>query len=303
METDFPFATPGPVTTRPPAVRFTCGPGPALDLSSAVVIDAQGRRDGEADFTFYRREADDAVRITGALDFTVGDEHIACRLVDPRHDYLVEIALLGMVFSLWLERQAVPTLHASAVVLGDCAVGFLANKGGGKTSLAAACLDAGHALHADDLLAVTTTAGVTHVERGWPALRLWPDQLRRFAGDASGLATVHPDYDKVRVPIGEGFGAFSAGAVPLTRLYLPTRTDDPRGEVTINPLRPQDAVMALIRHSFLPREVQYYGLQRTRVQQLAAVLRDVRVAELRYPNGLDRLPQVVAAVEHDVHAT
>lgn len=303
LETDFTFATPGPATERAPEVRFTCTTGPAMDLGSQTLVDAQGRRDdGDADFAFFRGAEGDVVRITGATDFAVGDHHIACRLIDARHRYLVEIALLGMVFALWLERRDVPTLHASAVAIGGRAVGFLATKGAGKTSLAAACLQAGHELHADDLLALVMSSDVVGAERGWPALRLWPDQVRHFVGDIGVRSTVHPDYDKVRVVVGDEFGRFSAGAVPLARLYVPARCEDPRTPVGITPLRPRDAVMALVRHSFLPREVQRFGLQARRLQHLAAVLDDVRVAELRYPSGLDRLPEVVAAIEQDLEA-
>lgn len=282
-------------------VRFTCTPGLALDLPPDALVDAQGRRDdGEADFAFFRCEDRDVIRITGATDFTIGDHDIACRLVDGRHAYLVEIALLGMVFALWLERRGVPTLHASAAVVDGRAVGFLANKGAGKTSLAAACVQAGHQMHADDLLALAVSSDTVAVERGWPALRLWPDQIRYFVGYIDGLPAVHPDYDKVRVPVGGQFGRFSVGAAPLARLYLPARTDDPQAPVEIARLRPRDAIMALVRHSFLPREVQRYGLQAQRLRHLARALGEVQVKQLRYPTGLDRLPEVVAAVESDL---
>lgn len=271
-------------------------------LDPEGLVDAQGRRDdGEADFAFYRLPAHDAIRITGAADFLVSDDEITCRLVDPAHRYLVEIALLGMVFALWLERRGVATLHAGAVTLDGGGVGFLANRGSGKTSLVAGCLAAGHRLLADDLLAIRWSDATPVGERGWPALRLWPDQLRHFVGTVAGLPVVHPDYEKRRMHIGDGFGRFAAGAAPLQRLYLPQRRAADGGDgVSIHRLSALRAVMALLQHSFLPREVVRFGLQRQRLQQFASLVSTVPVAVLRYPSGFDRLPDVIAAIERDL---
>ena len=302
LATAFPFATPGPETNARAAVRFTCAEVPTpYALDPGCLVDAQGRRDdGEADFAFYRLPGFDAVRITGATDFLVADDHIECRLVDPAHRYLVEIALMGMVFALWLERRGLPTLHASAATVDGRAVGFLGSRGGGKTSLAAGCLNAGHALLADDLLAIRWTDGTAYGQRGWPALRLWPDQLRHFVGAVPDLPVVHPDHHKRRMHIGDGFGRFAHSATPLVRLYLPERTVADGGRVSIQRLDGRHAVMALLRHSFLPREVERFGLQPERLRQFARLVAGVPVAVLRYPSGFDRLTDVVAAIEADL---
>ena len=301
LETEFRFATPGPVATGGATVRFTCEQvSEPYELDPEGLVDAQGRRDdGDADFAFYRLDGHDAVRITGATDFVVDDHHIVCRLVDPAHRYLIEIALLGMVFALWLERRGVPTLHAGAATVDGRGIGFLATRGSGKTSLVAGCMAAGHALLADDLLAVGWDGATAVGRRGWPALRLWPDQLHHFVGGGLDLPIVHPDQDKRRVSVGDGFGRFATGSAPLARLYLPERAPD-TDLVTIRRLAPRHAVMALVRHSFLPREVERFGLQQRRLAQLAQLVSTVPVALLRYPSGLERIGEVIAAVEQDL---
>lgn len=305
LETDFPFATPGPHTDAGVDVGFTFDevPGSPLDLHERGLVDAQGRRnDRRADFSFYRFDDHDAIRITGAADFAITDDRLACRLVDPQHRYLVEIALFGMVFALWLERRGIPTLHASAAVLGDQVVAFLGNKGGGKTSLAAASLAAGHAFLADDLLAFDVVDDRILARRGWPSLRLWPDQLGHFVNTSWGdLPLVHPDYAKRRVVVGDqGLGQFATGCGHLTRIYLPERLSDGSARVSIRRLSPHEAMMSLVRHSFLPREVQRFGLQPRRLQTFADLMEMVPVSVLRYPAGLERLDEAVAAVERDL---
>ncbi len=272
------------------------------DWQRAQVVDAQGRRaDGDPDFVFARLPSHDVVRITGAADFHVFDDRIVCHLLDDRHEYLVDIAFLGMVLAFWLERRGTPTLHASVAIVGDQAIGFLANKGGGKTSTLAACMAAGHALLTDDLLALTGAGAHQRVERGFPALRLWPEQVTHFVGPYEGLPVVHPDYDKRRVRVGAGgFGRFASTAAPLRRLYLPERLPESAGQIRLEPLPAAEAVMTLLRHSFLPREVQRFGWQPQRLAPFSRLVGTVPVVRLRYPSGLDRLPALVSRLEQDL---
>jgi hypothetical protein len=300
---------PLPPSTSPPAdadvvFRRTDAAPEGVDWSTADVLDEQGRRaDGVPEFVFARLGDVDAVRIPGAVDYYLRDDEIVCHLVDERHAYLVEIALLGMVMALWLERRGTATLHASVVVVDGVAAGFLGPSGGGKTSTLTACLARGHALLADDLLALYDRDGVVVGARGYPALRLWPEQADRFIGSHEGLPRLHPDYDKRRVLVGEGhFGAFALGAAPLRRLYLPERLDDPRAPVELRRLPAQEALMELLRHSFLPREVQRFGWVRERLAVLARVAAEVPVVRLRYPSGFDLLPDVLARLEDDVRS-
>lgn len=297
-----PAAGPGAA----PVVTFTCvtAPPPGTRWTDAEVVGVQGLTpDASADFTFLRFPDHDAVRIGDVVDFHVHDDRIVCHLRDERHRYLVEIALFGMVFALWLERRGTPTLHASVVTVDGGAVGFLGSKGGGKTSTLAACLARGHALLTDDLLALTPEAVGFSVERGFPSLRLWPEQAEHFLGSAQGLPVLRPDTAKVRATVGQDqpFGRFADGPAPLRRLYLPERQDpsqDP--DVRLDRLPPDLAVMALLRHSFLPREVEAFGWQPQRLRVLAAVVGAVPVLRLRYPSGLERLPSLVEHLEQDV---
>lgn len=305
MGSDYVFDNPVPAVDddRRPDVVFICSGAPpqGVDWQDAQRVDAQGRRaDGEADFDFVRFEFHDAVRITGAMDFHVYDDRIHCHLHDERHRYLVEVALLGMVFALWLERRGVPTLHAAVSVVHGGAVGFLGNKGGGKTTLTTALLAAGHSFLADDLLALSERDATVVVERGVPALRLWPEQIAHFVGGQQTFPLVHPDFPKCRVDVPAAFGRFADGPAPLRRLYVPQRLPEGSQDVVIEPLAAQDALIELVRHSFLPREVQRYGWQQRRLQSFAAVLASVAVMRLRYPSGYARLAEVVAAVETDL---
>ena len=144
------------------------------------MVDAQGiGADGDSVFLFAALPDRDVIRITGGLEFHLWPDRIVCHVLDGRHRYLIDITLLGMVYTLWLEQRGVPVLHGSAAVVGGIGAAFLTASGAGKSSLAAACVHAGHALLTEDLLALDGTAG----RPGYPMLRLWPEQAKRFVGE------------------------------------------------------------------------------------------------------------------------
>jgi hypothetical protein len=275
----------------------------APDISDMQPVYAEGRRrDGLADFEFFRLPDRAVVRITGAMDFHCWPDRIVCHLLEERHRYLLEVALFGMIMALWLELRGIITLHASTVVIGGRAAAFSSRRGGGKTATAAACVHAGHPLLSDDLLALEETGEVFSAQPGYPQFRMWPDQASYFIGSEEGLERFHPDHDKRRADVGNGFGTFSSKAATLGAVYLPERTDDADAPVTITRLRPREAVLALVRLSFLPREVVRFGLQERRLAVLARLIAAVPVCRIIIPTGLEQLPRAVATIEADLRS-
>lgn len=307
VATEHDLENPVPLLTapRPADLTFTVArrtgtPGP---WDPAVVVDEQrSQQDGPIDFVFARFEDHDAVRIGAVMDFEVHDEAVVCHLYDDAHEFLVEIAFLGMVMALWFERRGRTTLHASVVTVHGSAVAFLGGKGSGKTSIMAACLQRGHPLLVDDLVVLTETVTGFGVERGYPSLRMWPAQAEQLAVAEEHLSLVRPDTTKVRADVREALGQdrfAPAGPVPLACLFLLERRD---AEVSVRTARltPADAVMTTIRNSFLPTEVHRFGWQPRRLAALARLTVAVPVVRLRYPSGYDRLADVVHRVQEHV---
>jgi len=300
--TDTPLAVSLPESRDPADVHFEltdASPGDPVDGVTPVYIEGT-RWDGQPDFSFWALEDRAVIRITGAMDFHLWPDRIVCHLYEAEYRYLVEIALLGMVLALWLERRGTPTFHGSAIVIDGRAVAFLGSAGSGKTSTAAACVRAGHALLSDDLLALDEREGVIHVRPGHPQFRMWPEQAVHFTGTDRGFVTVDPVRSKLRVPVGEWFGSFASGPVPLAHVYVLERAATTTMALGTRPMRPSEGAMALVRNSFLSREVVRYGIQRSRLEFLARIVADVPIRVLTMPLGLDRLPEAVAAIADDV---
>jgi hypothetical protein len=276
-------------------LSFELSPSPLVPWEDAAPVYESPvlTPEGESLARLYRLGSREVLRFPRAADFDLGSGGITCHSVEDRT--LVELRFLGPVLSYWLECRGLPTLHASAVAVGGRAVGFLSNRGGGKTGLAAAFLRAGFPLLTDDVLPVEEVEGGFLARPGYPQMRMWPDEAAFFVPGWESLPTVHPAVSKRRVPVGDGgFGAFHEGALPLACLYLPERASE--GTVEIQDVSPRDAVIELLRHSFSPRLVEAAGLAPQRLGFFARLAMRVPVRRLRYPSGFDRLPEVMARV-------
>lgn len=258
--------------------------------------------DGRSTILLYRMPEADVLRCTDVADFYLWKDRIDCLPLDPAFGFAIEIHLLGLVLAYWLERRGSPMLHASAVAVRDRAVAFLATNRAGKSSLAATLMQVGHPLLTDDLLRLDVeNAFAAHP--GYPQMRMWPEIAEHFLGGFADLDLVHPELTKRRIPVGpQGFGEFCERPCPLTRVYLPTRRNpgDPAQAVEIRPVPSGQALIELVRSSFLPRITQAAGFQEGRMSRLARIAREVPMRELIYPSGLARLPRVRDAVLADL---
>lgn len=279
-------------------LRFYCCDRPPLQKEAKLLY----RHEPFDRLALYRLPEAELMRFGEAADFYLNDREIGCYLRDPSYRYGVELWLLGVVLAYWLERfAAAPVLHASAVVIDGKAVGFLASNRGGKSSLAAALMQLGQPLLSDDLLVLGRSHASFVARSGYPQMRMWPAQAAHFLGSSEDLPKVHPYLDKRRVTVGTGgFGHFCHSPMPLAALYLPQRGTSP--EIVIEPLPLGEALMTLVRHSFLAGLVEAAGLEQARFSFLGALAAQLPIKRLRYPEGLVRLPQVVRAICRDIGA-
>lgn len=301
LQSDFRFDNRLAPGRGAPDLQFLCRPGPLWPGADAVPLYPPTEHLAGADIVLSRVHADWRLRFEEISEFHLSNHRIDARLTQPRYRYLVEIQFLGMVMSLFLERRGIPTLHASAVARDGAAIAFVGMKGAGKTSMAAAFLQDGWGLVTEDLLALDGAGAQVEAQSGYPQMRMWPAEARHFVGEVEALDIVHPAFDKRRVPVGAGgLGTFCAVASPLTAIYiLERRGMDGSTEVRITPVSAQQAVIELIRYSFLPEMVHASGLGAQRLTAFADLAGRLTVRRVSYPSGLDLLPAARKAISDD----
>jgi len=128
----------------------------------------------------------------------------------------IRLVLLGSSIGALLHQRGILALHGSAITDGHQTVIMSGPSGAGKSTLAAAFLELGYSVVADDISVIGLNEKQQFiVEPGIPFLKLWKDVLVHF-NQPDGLAKVRPRLEKYRMPIplpGEE-------VAPLTRMVI-----------------------------------------------------------------------------------
>jgi hypothetical protein len=173
--------------------------------------------------------------------------------------------------------------------------GFLAHKGSGKSTTAAALHARGYPLVTDDVFPVATDdpRGLMGYP-GYPQMKLWPDAARASLGeDPELLARLHSRVEK-RIRLSrEGF---PKEPLPIRRLYVLEQGPVPE----IEAVPPREAFAHLVRHSYVNRLLQKMETSAAHFNQCVKLLNYVPVLRLKRPQDLSTLPRVVQLLEEDM---
>jgi hypothetical protein len=214
------------------------------------------------------------------------------------------LLLLGPISSFMLHQSGLPNLPASAVVTPYGACAFLGPSTLGKSTLAAGLLRAGARLLTDDILPLDPRPDALYAVPGAPMMKLWPATARHALGNSESLPRLTGDTQKRRLDLARHPYPFVDRPVRLRAIYLPHRYDprrEGRTDVAVEPFALRDAVLALLGQTFrghylLPHELADLLTVYTRLA------REVRVARLRLPHGLEHLGAAVERIVWDLEA-
>ncbi len=299
------WAIPCPEVPRSdlPEVELVDGPSPLLaELSQEAKRGSEGRK-----WFHYARLPDgsDYLYWAGLFEFlvSVDGRRITCHPLNGSSREAFETYLLGHVLSFALLRQAIEPLHATVVVVGGGAVAFMGDCGYGKSTLAAAFLQAGHPLLTDDLLVVKEESGGFLAYPGLPRIKLFPDIAKSLLGQRICGTPMNPLTPKLVIPLGRQERMLCQGVHRLRAIYaLAPPVENSRGDrITIRPFSPRRAVLELLKNTFNAVIVEPARLRR-QFDLAARLASRIPVKSLSFPRRLARLPAVREAILSDVIA-
>lgn len=196
--------------------------------------------------------------------------------------------VLGRVIALAFQQAGVLTLHGSAVDLGGRALCFVAPKFHGKSTTAAALVDAGATLLADDLVVVDDVGGTPTLRPTLDTVHLWPDAAEHVGRGASPVAD-GAEQAKVQVTYGSGQGLQGA---PLDGIYLLVPTEGPASAVRRRRLDDTTGAMALLGQLKVG-DLLGAAAVLDLLPLATGLARRVGVHRLEVPRDLARLPHLV----------
>ena len=196
-------------------------------------------------------------------------------------------------FAVLLQQRGVLTLHASSVMAGDGAALLLGGSGAGKSSLAAALVERGFPLIADDVTGIVAGAdGRVTALPGFASLRLWADTLDQLRWRDRGESRLRQGVDKYWMPLEQACTA----PLPVRAAFVLKANES--NVVGIDPVHERDAFSLLWRNTHRARAMAAIGKTQTRFRTVGAMAQHVPVAVAtrpRQPFLLDALADRVAA--------
>jgi hypothetical protein len=225
---------------------------------------------------------------------------IACRPFQQTDSESFYVYLLGQALSFALVKSGFEPLHATAVVVEDQAVAFLGDCGFGKSTLAAAFLQAGHRLLTDDLLLLRTTTRGILAHPGPARIKLFPEMARKFLGEASSGVPMNPKTQKLIIPLENDW--VCADAAPLAAIYVLAPPGGVTGrEIRVVSISQREAFVILLGSTF-----NYVITDPDRLRRLlkaTQALADATIVrKLSYPRSLESLHLVREAILADLCA-
>lgn len=216
----------------------------------------------------------------------------------PAHFTVEDAAtyLLGPVFGLVMRLRGIPSLHASAVAVDGAAVALVGAAGTGKSSTAAALAARGHALVADDVLALRTTGDGILAQPAYPHVRLWPDMVPALLGPGAELPPLTPNWDKRGLRLDE---AFHPHPLPLGAVYVLSGREAGPDAPRLEPMSAMEALLALVSNGY----VGWFpdrAAQARELEVLGRVARGVPVAWAVPSADPARLGELCGMIEADV---
>lgn len=227
---------------------------------------------------FARRSGALRYGYAGQVELVVDDAIVVRHLADTPVDVL-RLLVLGTGMALFLHRRGWPVLHGTTVRWKDHDLMVCGPSGTGKSTFTAALLQRGAVLVADDVGVLEQGA----IRPGLARIKLWADAARWFGHDPAQLDRVHPDFDKVSVPVDH----------TLERRPLRTLVVLERGEAGVRRLTGQEALLAVLANHRVPEVLTAEESARW-MQQVVGLLKDVEVLRVGLPGPL---PALEAAVE------
>ena len=155
------------------------------------------------------------LHVPGVARFLVSDG--ATIIYDPEpgiDEDSVRVFMLGSALGALLFQRGFLVLHGNAIQIGDGCVICVGHSGAGKSTLAAAFMQRGFPLLADDVVPVDKQCRAIP---GFPRIKLWQDTADKMGVDTSALRRIRPEMAKFNLPVDN---AVLSETLPIHHIYV-----------------------------------------------------------------------------------
>lgn len=203
----------------------------------------------------------------------------------------IRVFLLGSAIGALLFQRGLLLIHGNAIeVNGACAV-CVGDSGAGKSTLAAAFLQKGFRLLADDVVPVSADGLAIP---GFPRIKLWGDTASQLGIETDGLRRIIPDMDKYNVPLGE---CYCQTPLPVKWLYVLESVD---GDFNCLRYEGMARFQPLYDNTYRVHFLEHLALKPQHLQQVSKLAGHIHMARIQRPKSGFRIAELVQFILDDI---
>lgn len=221
-------------------------------------------------------------------------------IIDPAPDgdpLAVRTFLLGAALGTALMQRGYLLLHGNAIRIGDACMICIGNSKAGKSTLAAAFLQRGHEVLADD---VTPVRDDGMALPGFPRIKLWQDAADRLGIATQGLMPVLTGLEKFNLPLQSRRA--TPQPLPVRWIYLLDWHDQP--DVQMTSINGMARFATLNEHTYRRRFMQGGDRLSNHLSQCAALSKSARIVRIARPaGGAHPVEETVRLIMADIEAS
>ncbi len=207
--------------------------------------------------------------------------------------------LQGQLLGLVQRLRGVTCLHASAILIGDHAIAVAGFPGAGKSSTAAAFLQMGFPVLADDVVPVFEDAGKFMVQPAHPRIWLRPDMVETLFGSSDALPLLAPSWEKRYLDLNIAGPGLPLEPKPLAAIYiLSERANEPERPV-VTEAAPRDILLRLLCNTYMNHLLDP-RMRSQEFETLSRLQRSVPVRMVHPHEDVSRISQLCRAICADL---
>jgi hypothetical protein len=204
--------------------------------------------------------------------------------------------LLGSALGAVLHQRGLLALHANAVLVGGGVVLFAGASGAGKSTAAAAMLERGFEVLADDVSAINAAGEFVG---GIPRLKLWKDVLGLLDTPLEGLEQIRPQVDKYHLPLNSA--GEEQARIPVKALYvIKTANELEPDHFDLNHLEGTAKFKTLRKQTYRANFMRGLGLKPQHMKLCATLAARTPIAHIVRPTARFNAPELVGCVLEDL---
>ncbi|GGZ00386.1 hypothetical protein [Shewanella fodinae] len=198
-------------------------------------------------------------------------------IIDPADgidDDSIRVFLLGSAFGALLFQRGLLVIHGNAVRIGDECLICVGPSGAGKSTLAAAFMQRGFDVLADDVVPVND-AGLALP--GFPRIKLWQDAAEQFEIVTDDLRRIRPEMNKFNLPV----NGVVQQALPIRWIYI--LGSDHIDEITFEAINGMAKFMPLQNNTYRAKFLHGMQLKSQHLALCGKLASKIRLSRLTRP--------------------